>query len=247
MSRLKNKSIQLSPEELFLRQQARERALHESTKDKHEEKDTEKILALIRQEEKENILREKKDIIAALEAKAQRLEQEELERQRQILLDQRNATANALHSFTPEPENDGHRIVLLSDRGLKKKEGKTLEEYFRVNKYDSKVKGSLKDMDFELMIIPVNKKQGRSFWADSASHIQSDKNTTVVYLCKKGKKLNNIDEIKKTYRADFVRKTLPTAGETGNKFVWTLSIMSDHISKISNSCLPILKVFLDSS
>jgi hypothetical protein len=222
-------------------------------KNKEQEEKITAMMELIRQEEKENVkeevvlevLEEKKDVIAELEAKAKQLEEEEMERQKQILLKQRASTANALHSFEPEPQ-DGHRIVLLSDRSLKKTEGKTLEEYFKVQKFGKDIKGSLKDMTFELMIIPVNKKQGRSFWADSATAIQKDQNTTVVYLSKKGKKLNNIDEIKKTYRADFVRKTLPTTKETGNKFVWTLSIMSDHISKISNSCLPILKVFLDS-
>ena len=65
MSRLKNKSIQLSPEEIFLRQQARERAFLEEQEKHH--KDADKIIEIIREEEKENVrqevLNEKRDVI----------------------------------------------------------------------------------------------------------------------------------------------------------------------------------------
>ena len=259
MSRLAKKSRKLTEEELFLQREARERVLNESLKNKeHEEKIT-AMMDLIRQEEKENmkpevvleVLEEKKDIIAELEAKAKQLEEEEMERQKQILRlveastsQQTQATANALHSFAPEQEKDGHRIVLLSDRSLKKKEGRELEKHFSVSKFDPKAKVALKDLKYELMIVPVNKKEGRAFYASSVPYIQNDENVSVIYLAKKGKKIQDIDLIKKQYHCQYVRKSLPK--EQPNKYLYTLSLFTDHISKLTNSCLPILKVFLDS-
>jgi signal recognition particle subunit SEC65 len=250
MSRLAKKSRKLTPEELFLQREARERVLNEAMKNKEQEEKITAMMDLIRQEEKENVkeevvlevLEEKKDVIAELEAKAKQLEEEEMERQKQILLKQRNATAG-LEGFTPQ-ERDGHRIVLLSDRSLKKKEGRELEKHFSVSKFDPKAKVALKDLKYELMIVPVNKKEGRAFYASSVPYIQKDENVSVIYLAKKGKKIQDIDLIKKQYHCQYVRKSLPK--DQPNKYLYTLSLFTDHISKLTNSCLPILKVFLDS-
>ena len=251
MSRLKNKSLQLTKEELFLRQQAREKAFIEEQKRRTknvDDKDADKIIEIIRREENENVRLEmiidKKSIIDEIARKAHELEamEKQLEERRQMEADRK---ANALGDFAIEsvPEqNNNHRIILLTDRKIRKQEGKELEKHFKVVKFDHKKKHHIPSLDYELLILSMKNKLHRDAWARSVQFVEGDENISVVYLSRRGKKLQDIDLIKKQFHANFFRKNLPKNQK--NKYLFMLELFTDHLSKLSNSCLPIIRILL---
>ena len=85
-------------------------------------------------------------------------------------------------------------------------------------------------------------KVGRQFWAKEVNFIQNDENISVVYLSKRGKKIPDPEVIKKQFHAQYVRKNLPS--KQPNKYLYMLELFTDHISKLSSSCLPIIRIFL---
>ena len=248
MSRLKNKSVKLSQEELFLRQQARERAFLEEQSKSGDDKDSDKFIQIIREEEKENVrhevLNEQSDIILQIQQKALELELMEEEKLRREIAEKKALDNNALGNFAAELNNqsDGHKIILLTDRAIKKQEGRELEKHFKILKFDPKANVPIQTLDFDLYIIPMKNKAGRQFWAKEVNFVQNDENYSVVYLSKRGKKIPDPEVIKKQFHCQYVRKNLPS--KQPNKFLYMLELFTDHISKLSNSCLPIIKIFL---
>ena len=243
MSRLVNKSIKKSKTQKLL--QLADKAVKEADK-RHKEKEAE----LLRLQELEL---KKIAELRALEIAEQRTKIKERERSEQNEVDKvvefqlkDKIEDHEVQEQTEAIENDepDEKIILLTARAVKKAEGRQLESFYKVCKFDKKKHNKINDIDYELLIVPVTNKDGRDFWSKNLKFVESNENVTVVYLSKTGKKIKDIDNIKKQFSCSFVRKRLPKEKE--NKFLYTLELFSDHISKLTSSCLPVLKIFLDS-
>ena len=244
MSRLVNKSIKKSKTQKLL--QLADKAVKEADK-RHKEKEAE----LLRLQELEL---KKIAELRALEIAEQRTKIKERERSEQNEVDKvvefqlkDKIEDHEVQEQTEAIENDepDEKIILLTARAVKKAEGRQLESFYKVCKFDKKKHNKINDIDYELLIVPVTNKDGRDFWSKNLKFVESNENVTVVYLSKTGKKIKDIDNIKKQFSCSFVRKRLPKEKE--NKFLYTLELFSDHISKLTSSCLPVLKIFLERS
>ena len=238
MSRLVNKSIKKSKTEKLL--QLANKAVQESN-ERHKQKEAE----LLRLQELEL---KKIAELRALELAEQRTKMKK-EKQNEVdkvvnfeLKDKIEPHEDKEQSEAIENDEPQEKIILLTGRAVKKAEGRQLENFYNVCKFDKKKHNKINDIDYELLIVPVTNRDGRDFWSKNLKFVESDENVTVVYLSKTGKKIKDIDNIKKQFSCSFVRKRLPKESE--NKYLYTLELFSDHISKLTSSCLPVVKVFL---
>jgi hypothetical protein len=244
MSRLVNKSIKKSKTEKLL--QLANKAVEEADR-KHKQKEAEILRLQALELEKIKEIRALQ--LAEQQAKMKKEKEEknevdkvvEFELKDKSPLEEEGDKEPIPHEIIEEPDE---KIILLTARAVKKAEGRQLESFYKVCKFDKKKHNKINDIDYELLIVPVTNKDGRDFWSKNLKFVESNENVTVVYLSKTGKKIKDIDNIKKQFSCSFVRKRLPKEKE--NKFLYTLELFSDHISKLTSSCLPVLKIFLDS-
>jgi hypothetical protein len=237
MSRLVNKSIKKSKTEKLLN--LANKAVEDADR-RHKEKEAEilrlqalelekiKQLRELQIAEQQNKMKKQNEVDKVVEFELKdKIEDHEIEEQSEAI------------ENNDEPDE---KIILLTGRAVKKSEGRQLENFYNVCKFDKKKHNKINDIDYELLIVPVTNKDGRDFWSKNLKFVESNENVTVVYLSKTGKKIKDIDNIKKQFSCSFVRKRLPK--ESDNKFLYTLELFSDHISKLTSSCLPVLKIFL---
>ena len=245
MSRLVNKSIKKSKTEKLL--QLANKAVEEADR-KHKQKEAEILRLQALELEKIKEIRALQLAEQQVKMKKEKEEKNEVDKVVEFELKDKSPLEEEgdkepiPHEIIEEPDE---KIILLTQKKITKKEGRELEKHYKnIVKYDSKTHKSIAGLDYEVLIMNVNNKKGREAWAINVKHACEDDNVSIVYLAKTGRKVN-IPEIKKTYHAEYVRKHLPV--KCDNKYLYYLEIFSDHISKVSSSCMPFLRVFLEQS
>lgn len=164
----------------------------------------------------------------------------EIRRENDMILERDSRMVNE-KLMEKEKSKNKEKIVLLHQRKLQGIELAELRKYFVCIGFQKEIHmgKSLNDIMFEVLLINVGKKNGRTFYSSIVKEINENPNITVVFLSKTGKKID-IPEIKKLYQCEYVKKRLPK--RTDDSFQYKLLLFSDHLARLSKSCWPIIQL-----
>jgi hypothetical protein len=139
--------------------------------------------------------------------------------------------------ITPSSElsvNTG-KIVLLTNRKLKKTEVGAMGRLFDVKKYIPRYQNTyISGISCDIFVVNIRKKRERIYYSKNLQDLSENPNITTTFVSKTGKPID-VQKIKKEYKCDHVVKYLPKRkdriDDVGFFKAW---LVSDHLTSVLN-------------